>query len=214
MSDDPAPRSTPETLIEAALHLFGHRGFAPTSTREIAARAGTNVASIAYHFGGKAGLRRACAEAVAERIGSAIGPLDGAGALPETPEGAQALLDAALRRFVRFIVADPAAADAVAFMLRELTDPGEAADVIYASVLEPRHRALCALWGRATGQPAESDAVKLAVFAAIGQAVYFRIAQPVIARRLDWTAVGPDEAEAIAGLLAANLSAMIESQRR
>jgi AcrR family transcriptional regulator len=48
-----------EKLLLAALRLFADRGFAKTSTRDIAREAGVNVASIAYYFGDKAGLYRA-----------------------------------------------------------------------------------------------------------------------------------------------------------
>ena len=46
-------------LLRAALPLFAAKGFAKTSTREIAAAAGVNIASISYYFGDKAGLYRA-----------------------------------------------------------------------------------------------------------------------------------------------------------
>lgn len=46
-------------LLDAALVLFGEKGFAKTSTREIALAAQVNVASISYYFGDKAGLYRA-----------------------------------------------------------------------------------------------------------------------------------------------------------
>lgn len=48
-----------ERLLLAAMRLFAEQGFAKTSTREIALAAGTNVASISYYFGDKAGLYRA-----------------------------------------------------------------------------------------------------------------------------------------------------------
>lgn len=48
-----------ERLLQAALRLFAERGFANTSTREIAQAAGANIASISYYFGDKAGLYRA-----------------------------------------------------------------------------------------------------------------------------------------------------------
>jgi AcrR family transcriptional regulator len=51
-----------ERLLLAALNLFAEKGYAPTSTRDIAEAAGTNVAAIAYYFGDKAGLYRAVAE--------------------------------------------------------------------------------------------------------------------------------------------------------
>jgi AcrR family transcriptional regulator len=46
-------------LLDAALALFAEKGFAKTSTREIAQAAQVNIASISYYFGDKAGLYRA-----------------------------------------------------------------------------------------------------------------------------------------------------------
>jgi len=211
MPSDSPVLQTRDSLIEAAIHLFGHRGFADTSTRDLAALAGANVASIAYHFGGKAGLHEACAREVAARIGGALGAPEPGD--PAAPQEAARRLEETLRRFARFIVAAPGAPDIVAFMLRELTDPGEVAELIYDEFLEPRHRALCTLWAKATGRPAESEEVMLAVFAMLGQVLYFRIGQPYVLRRTGWSDLGPAEAERITDLLVANLHSMIERQR-
>ncbi len=43
-------------LMDAALTLFAEQGFAGTSIRQIAKTAGTNLASVSYHFGDKNGL--------------------------------------------------------------------------------------------------------------------------------------------------------------
>lgn len=43
-------------LLHAALALFAAKGYAKTSTREIAKAAGANIAAISYYFGDKAGL--------------------------------------------------------------------------------------------------------------------------------------------------------------
>jgi AcrR family transcriptional regulator len=48
-----------ERLLLTAMRLFAEQGFAATSTRGIAIAAGTNIASISYYFGDKAGLYRA-----------------------------------------------------------------------------------------------------------------------------------------------------------
>lgn len=55
-------------LVRAALKLFGQQGFDGTSTREIAAEAKANIGSIAYHFGGKEGLRLAAADFIVDTI--------------------------------------------------------------------------------------------------------------------------------------------------
>ncbi len=46
-------------LLTSALKLFAEKGFAKTSTREIALAAGANIAAISYYFGDKEGLYRA-----------------------------------------------------------------------------------------------------------------------------------------------------------
>lgn len=200
--------ATAGKLVAAGLKLFGRHGFAATGTRALAAEAGTNVASISYHFGSKAGLRDACARAVTERIASVIGGQDLP--LPDSRAAAVARLDEALRSFAMFLAAAPGADDLVAFVLRELTVPGEALDLVYERLLEPRHREFCALWGMATGQDPEDPRVRLAVFAMIGQVVYFRIGHAIVARRMGWSAMGRAEAEQIADTVSDHLKAALE----
>jgi AcrR family transcriptional regulator len=56
-----------ERLLAAGLRLFAEKGYAETSTRELAEAANVNVAAISYYFGDKAGLYRA---AVVEPMGA------------------------------------------------------------------------------------------------------------------------------------------------
>lgn len=64
----PAPRRAPRAdgaearhrLLHAALRLFARKGFAKTSTREIAREAGVNISAISYYFNDKNGLYGAC----------------------------------------------------------------------------------------------------------------------------------------------------------
>jgi AcrR family transcriptional regulator len=62
MSDSP-PAPPPadasrERIIAAATSLFAEHGYDGTSTRRIAAEAGLNMATVAYHVGGKPDLYR------------------------------------------------------------------------------------------------------------------------------------------------------------
>jgi AcrR family transcriptional regulator len=57
-----------ERLMIAARKLFAEQGFDKTSTREIAAAAGGNIALISYYFGGKDELLLAILEAHAQRM--------------------------------------------------------------------------------------------------------------------------------------------------
>ncbi len=199
---------TRRALVEAALRLFGRHGFAGASTREIAAGAGANVAAIAYHFGGKEGLRRACVAAIAERMGALVTPLQEPA--PASPAEAAARLEAIVRRVTQFMATAPEAQPLAAFLLREITgEPGAIIDEIYNALILPHHGWLCRLWGQAVGADPESETVRLSVFAMVGQVIYFRIGRPMVLRRMGWRTIGPEEAARIAEALVAQLHAAL-----
>lgn len=216
-TDRPAPTgadATRQALIAAGLRLFGQRGFEATSTRELAAAAKANIGSIAYHFGGKEGLREACARHIVATIRAVAAPAIGLdGALPE-PHEAEARLLGGVSRMVQFLVATPQAGEIVQFVLRELSAPGGGLDILYDGVFEPVHRRLCQLWGRATGDDPESEETRLAVFSMIGQVVYFRIGREAVLRRMGWASYGPAEAERLTALFQTNIKAALDARKR
>ena len=59
-------RETRDRLLDEAERLFGERGIAEVSLREITSAADANIASVNYHFGSKDGLVR---ELFARRMG-------------------------------------------------------------------------------------------------------------------------------------------------
>jgi AcrR family transcriptional regulator len=207
------PRDTRTAIIEAAMRGFGERGFAATGIRDIAGLAGTNVASISYHFGGKEGLRAACAEHIVKLMGEVLAAARTGDAPPETPTAAERMLAALVHTMVRFLLLDPQARLVAGFILREMAEPSPALDIIYQGFFEGVHRRVCAIWGAATGAAPDSEAVRLAVFAAIGQIVYFHVGRPVVQRRMDWPAIGPAEARAIAETVIRNLTARLAADR-
>ncbi len=213
-----AAEATRRALIEAALVGFGRDGFDGTSTREIASAAGTNIASIAYHFGGKEGLRAACAKHLVETMQSIIRlalrgeTIEDYAALP--PEAARERMVGALDRMSTFLLQNPQSDSIVRFILRELFSPSDVFDVIYTGVIEPSHRRLCALWSAATGDPVDSEKTRLKVFTIIGQILYFRIGREMVLRRLDWNTIGEREAGAIKEILMRNVDVLIADEGR
>jgi len=219
IKDTPAPSQgspadqTRIALLLAALRLFGKKGFDGTSTREIAAAAKANIGSIAYHFGGKEGLRVAAADHIVNTFNAIVGPLVGhldpaaIGRMP--PDAARQLMVTAVDRFVGFIVAKPEAGEIVQFVLRELAQPTAALDRIYSGMFEPSHRRLCAIWAAATGADPDSEQTRLTVFTLIGQAVYFRIAREAVQRRMGWAGIGPSEAAKVTETIKSNVEAIL-----
>jgi len=205
--------TTREAILEAALRGFGKKGYDATGIREIAAGAGSNVASISYHFGGKEGLRAACAEHIVKLMGTVLASGRSEEPPLATPEAAEATLAALVRSLVRFLLLDPDGALVAGFMMREMAQPSTALDTIYEGLFEGAHARVCAIWSAVTGQPADAEAVRLAVFATIGQILYFHIARPVVNRRMEWPAIGEAEAAAITDTILRNLHARLAADR-
>jgi len=212
MSAPPPPRGeeTRAALIAAALALYGDKGYEATSTREIAAAAKANSAMIAYHFGGKEGLRAACADHVAERLRSLFADAPEAA----TPEAGRAALAALIRAFIRRVVADEAARPLARFLLRELADPSAAFARVYEAAFAPLHARACRLWAAATGAEPESETTRLSVFAMMAQPLYFRIARAPVLRRMGWPDIGPEQAAALEAIILGNLEAALDAARR
>jgi AcrR family transcriptional regulator len=204
--------ATRQSLVEAGLRLFGLKGYEGASIRDIAGEAKTNIASIGYHFGGKDGLRRACAEHVAATIRS-IASAALASAPPPvelTPQQARESLHEFIARAVPFILREKRVKMMMHFMLREMAAPSIAFDIVYAGVMEPTHKRLCALWAAATGEEPQSEAVRLGVFGVIGQIFYFRFGQEIVLRRMDWKDYGEREVAMIVADVIASLDGALE----
>lgn len=207
----PPPSGTALALIEAATELFGQRGYSATSIRDVAALAGTNLASIAYHFGNKEGLRQACAFEFARKLSGAfasvVEPHD------PSPDQAADTIGQLLRVVVPFILASAQSQAMVSFLVRELFEKGTTADLLYDHFVAPSHARICRLWAVATGRDPEDPRVKLRVFSMIGQILYFRVATPFVRRRLEWTDMGVPEIREITDLLTENLTALLAADQ-
>jgi AcrR family transcriptional regulator len=205
---------TRNALISAAIGLFGAKGFEATSTREIAAAADANIASIAYHFGGKGGLRLACAEMVGRRIQAVVGPALRSIDHGEDPVAALAAFERVIMEVADFMLGQVEARDIASFMVREMGIPGPVFDKVYAEFILPVHRSLCGLLGLATGHDPESDLIRLGTFSIAGQVVYFRIGHAIVARRMEWKEVGAEEVEAIKAVILSNIGAFVARNKK
>lgn len=210
-----ADRGTREALIRAGLELFGRIGFDASSIREIAQNAGVNSAGIAYHFGGKDGLRRACAEAIVATMRERVLGGEQLALLPPAlhPDEALEAVLMAVSRVIAFATRAPESEAIARFVVREMMEPSPAFDLLYEGMVRPIHGRLCALWGMATGKDPEAQGTRLAVFAMMGQVLYFRLGRPAVIRRLEWDGIGEPEGEAIASTIRAAVTASVLAAR-
>lgn len=178
---------TRERILDAALELFGERGLHAASVRDVAKLARANVAAISYHFGGKEELYRAVATYIAGLIGDRVAeraPQVVLSPPPETPEAALAELDIVMETVVDVLVGSEDMRRVARFVLREQMQPSPAFDIIYDSVMQRLHERVCLAFGIATGTDGQSEAVRLRVFLLIGQAIFLRVGEAVVLRRL------------------------------
>jgi AcrR family transcriptional regulator len=179
---------TRQRLIAAASELFAERGFHATTARDIARRAGVNLAAGHYHYGSKKDLylevlraQFATIQTVLERRGGTrpaaeIDRLDRA-ALAE-------LLFTRIKVMLAMLIGPPPGLHG-ALMQREMTDPSQALPMIVAEFIDPMmgetEQIVARLMPRLGRREVERCAISI-----VSQAIFYRFAMPGILHRKRW----------------------------
>jgi AcrR family transcriptional regulator len=165
-----------ERLLLAALALFSQRGFARTSTREIALAAGANVASISYYFGDKAGLYRT--------VFDELMPHDLRDLSRITAPGRD--LRSALHDLFSTLLAPlregATARQCMHMWLREMLEPTGVWQAHLDEMVEPAHAALTGLLARALDAPEATHDIGRLAICVVGLALQTAVQQDVIER--------------------------------
>lgn len=167
-----------ERLLEAAGEIFARRGFHKATVREICSKAGANVASVHYYFGDK----RQIYEAVlrhAHRYALEKYPPDPAAAAELPPvERLRAFVQAFLLR----ILDDGRPSWHGRLLAREMMDPTGALDKLVEEEIRPRYEEICDIVQELLGDDGERQVTRLCVRSILGQCLFYRHSQPVLAR--------------------------------
>jgi len=163
-----------ERLLLAAMRLFAEQGFAKTSTREIALAAGTNIASISYYFGDKAGLYRA---AFKEPNPHPPGDMDAFMAPGPT-------LRESLAMFYGMVLCELKQGDLARLCMRlwyrEMLEPTGLWHEEIDTGIKPAHAALRTVLGRHMGLDQPDDDLDRLTFSIVGLAVHLMVTREVI----------------------------------
>jgi AcrR family transcriptional regulator len=173
--------STRERLLGAAADLFAERGFRGATLRDIADRAGANLASAHYYFGSKEALylevafaqfvflEQELARRGADRSDAQLGRL--------SRDELAALLRARLEILLETLLESPEHWGAL--MMRELADPTEALAQIVRRFIKPMRDAFGAIVARLAPSLAP-EAVQRCVHSIVGQALFYRTHRPAL----------------------------------
>ena len=187
-SNDTRTAQAKLALIQAGIEFFGTHSLNGASTRQIAQRAGQNVASIAYHFGGKKELYLAVAEHVAWIIHREMkGLIAEARAFLAGPVRPKKRCLDYLTRLLRTSIRLKGEIVALSqYVVREQTHPTEAFQIVYKRALEPLHQTGSALIAVYLDGD-ENDPEHIVRFhALLGSSLAFRVARETLINRTGW----------------------------
>lgn len=170
------------------------------TTREIAARAGQNIAAITYYFGSKEDLYLACAQWIADFIGEQFRPhAEEAERLFAQPQPDRAAIRELILRACRNMIK----------LLTGMT-PSTSANLspvssslprqpttVHEQVISPLHSHLTRLIAARTGCDASDTRMILHTHALIGEILAFRLGKETILLRTGWTAFDEEKTELI-----------------
>lgn len=178
-SDD---SDTRHRLLEAAARTIAERGFRGATVREICTRAGANVAAVSYHFGSKETLQVEAVRWACSRM-----PDDPWFTSPGHPDPRENLR-AAVRALAARILGRREEWHTM-LMLRAMSEPNPALDVVVREMIAPRIAAL----ERAIAPflpAADPRTLRLTALSVVSQLVFHRLAAPLALRLLDERAYG------------------------
>ena len=142
-------------ILETAGRLFAAQGFAQSTSKEICTRAGTNMAAINYHFGGRDGLY----EAVLIEAHRQLVSLDELMALSMASTDARLKLRAFLTHMVE-MSAQPKAPWGFRVVLREALSPSPAMPALIQRAVLPKAKLLRGIIGEIMGLPGDHPSVQ------------------------------------------------------
>lgn len=194
--------NTRERLLDNAERLFAEKGFSGVSIREITADAGCNLAAVNYHFGGKKKLYLAVfSERWASR-GSRIRQAFLQAMEGKKNPGINQVVSAMARAFLEGPLTDSERRIHIQLMQRELSEPGEALDMIAEQVMRPFIRELTDIMSPYFKSGVSRNRLQLNILSILGVALYFFLAQPVVSRIMGKTYDGKFKSELVSHITA------------
>jgi AcrR family transcriptional regulator len=177
-----APQGTRGRLASAAAALFADRGFHGTTIRDIALRAGANVAAGHYHFGSKEELYL---EVLRAQFAAIQDLLRAHGANPPEvdldgiPRSALIeVLKARIAIMLDVLLGPPPGLHGT-LMQREMCDPSAALPAIVGEFIEPHLQELEQILARLEPRLSRKQLRRVA-FSIVGQAFFYRLTRPAM----------------------------------
>ncbi|WP_374530529.1 TetR family transcriptional regulator [Novosphingobium sp.] len=203
--------TTAQRILLAGMRCFAREGFAGATTRMIAAEAEVTLPVIAYYFGNKDGLHRACAKEIVEQHRRLLLPLVAearhvadAGSLDRTE--ARIWLERIIDALVKAITADAEQRLSTDFVLREMSEQGPGYALLFEELWRPGIGLVADLLAIARGRARSGEEDRTAALMLIAALSAFTREEPISLAFLGWEALNDERralvSQAARGLLA------------
>jgi len=212
-----------QALLQAALEEFGPNNLEGARTREIARRAGQNVASISYYFGGKRELYHEVARGIVAHMRGRMDPVleagrtfleGGPGEGLEQKEQALEHLKGLCRGLIRALLADERTLVMTMIVLREQILPTDAFDIFYEGFIRHMHTEVTQLVAYLRGLDPAGTEARLLAHSPVGQIFGFRAARESILRSAGLRQLDPETVRKIEGIVCNNLDRLFNPGSR
>lgn len=172
-----ASERTRSRLLDAAGEMFAEVGFHHATVRQICHRAGTNIASVNYHFGDKTGLYT---EVVRQSMRAAR--LDAVRAALDQQASPEEILRAVVKARLESLWGQDLEDWHFRIIMHEMAKPTPAMNQVVTEAIRPVYARLREVISKILGLPAEHEKTRLCAHSIIGQIMFYAFARPVIAR--------------------------------
>jgi TetR/AcrR family transcriptional regulator, regulator of cefoperazone and chloramphenicol sensitivity len=189
---------TRERIVNAALQMFGQRGFEAASTRDIATLAGVNAPALQYYFDSKEGLFVACVERIVKRVWEYMSAVvAGAERLIAERAAVEDLIEAFCdiqAQLAQFMFTTSDKDDWRLFMARIQAGEGPSAgfELAYKNISCRLSGVTCAIVGRLLGRPADDEETLVRTVTLSGQLVVFQMSRRSVMTKLKWDKIDAD----------------------
>ncbi|MFJ7885784.1 CerR family C-terminal domain-containing protein [Pseudomonas sp. NPDC096917] len=194
-------------IIEAALTLFGERGFEGASTRDIAELAGVNAPALNYYFKNKEGVYLACAEYMVERTCDYLAPtIEAAQALLGTRPDTEQLIESFCTvqgKIGEFMLVSNRTHNWRKFYAREQAGlgPNSGAQMISQRIGQRIIGVTSGIISRLIGPTASDEECILRAMSLTGQLLPFHLNRAKSLSSLDWDAITPERYALLIGIV-------------
>lgn len=210
---------TRQRIIDAAVKLFGERGFAGASTRDIATAAGVNAPALQYYFENKEGVYQACAEAITNDLKARFAPaMRLATEVLKNNGDTEALIEAFMAiqaATLDCVLLQPHASNRRLFVARELSEdePQLASKMLHRRLKQPLSKVILGLLSRITGASVNDPVTRIRLLTLKGQIMPFYHPPGACLDLLGWKEIDAAKGALLRSVVLEQIRTLVDSWR-